>query len=700
MRPLFVCWTLGLLGLWQGQARALDFHVAPPPLGSDENPGTRELPFATVARARDTVRAHLATMAESISVWLRGGIYPIDEPLAFNDTDSGTGGHDVIYRAFEGERPVISGGREISGWVLHDDDRGIWKAPARGLRFRQLYVNGWRATRARTPDMGDESDMGPYYRVVRYDQPPGGTEPQIVVDVDEVARWKDLGHVELVLNQDWSQFRLRLDSYVTDESQGTARVRLRSPERHQAFSGSIPPRRSGDPYYFENAYELLDAEGEWHLDPGGDTVYYKPRAGEDLGEARVVAPAVEVLLSLRGIHEEIRHIRFEGITFEHTTWLAPDDEGFVDSQATLGQQGQPLRGAVEITYANHIRLDRCVVRHAGGQGIVFRGLTHDNAVVGCVVTDISGSGIVLRDDGSTGDRVAHSFVSRCGRDYRSAVGIAAQYVAACTLEHNEVWDLPYSGISLGWGWTHEETRLRDNLVWANDIHHVCQLLTDGGGIYTLSRQPGTRLLENYVHDIERSLWGMGAPVNGIFFDNGSSLIVSESTVYENIAQGGTRTNDASFTVVRTGISDQEVKDQAGPRPPYAEMRARVDEETVVPTLVGQTGTGAPGAASGLRLGACYPNPFNSTVVIPYVVPRSEVEHGTRAAARAPRVSLRIYDVAGQRVRTLVDDALHPGSHEMRWDGTDDRGVPVGGGVYVVRLQAGPSLQTGKMLLVR
>ncbi|MFM2092327.1 MAG: hypothetical protein RLZZ127_2816, partial [Planctomycetota bacterium] len=126
---------------------ALDFYVSPG--GRDSDPGTLQAPFRTLTRARDAVRAANTTMTADITVYLRGGYHRLGETLTMTQADSGMNGHRVVWCAYPGERPIISGGRGIAGWSLHDAGKGIWKASVPGLETRQLYVNHRRAVRAR-----------------------------------------------------------------------------------------------------------------------------------------------------------------------------------------------------------------------------------------------------------------------------------------------------------------------------------------------------------------------------------------------------------------------------------------------------------------------------------------------------------------------------------------------------------------------
>src|SRR5262249_6570422 len=128
--------------------------------GSDENPGTAARPFATLARARDAVRKLKADgpPTAAVTVLIRGGTYPLKDTLVFGPEDSGTQEYPVVYAAYPGETPVLSGGKEISGWQPGEGKLWVARLPATTggpWRFTQLFVNGKRQTRARLPDTDD-----------------------------------------------------------------------------------------------------------------------------------------------------------------------------------------------------------------------------------------------------------------------------------------------------------------------------------------------------------------------------------------------------------------------------------------------------------------------------------------------------------------------------------------------------------------
>jgi hypothetical protein len=88
------------------------------------------------------------------------------------------------------------------------------------------------------------------------------------------------------------------------------------------------------------------------------------------------------------------------------------------------------------------------------------------------------------------------------------------------------------------------------------------------------------------------------------------------------------------------------------------------------------------------LGQNYPNPFNPSTVIAFELPTPG------------HINLSIYNVLGQRVRTLIDSRYPPGTHETTWDGRDDSGQPVSSGVYLYRLEATGLTATKKMVLMK
>ena len=98
--------------------------------------------------------------------------------------------------------------------------------------------------------------------------------------------------------------------------------------------------------------------------------------------------------------------------------------------------------------------------------------------------------------------------------------------------------------------------------------------------------------------------------------------------------------------------------------------------------------GTPEAITAHRLGQNYPNPFNPITTIDYQIPIRS------------RVSLKIFDVSGKLVRTLVDEYEGAGSHDALWDGKDSFGKAVASSIYFYELRAGSYRETKRMVLLR
>jgi hypothetical protein len=516
--------------------------------------------------AREKVRGINGAMTGDIVVTLAGGEYVLDGPLELGAEDGGSGGHRVIYRASSGGGvPRVQGGRRITGWTA--DGNGIFRAPYDGPGFRQLYVNGKRAVRARMPDREDERSFAPYYRILGWNR----DTKCVKIRSADIDAWTGLRDIEMIVKHHWETSHYRIDRFDTDGPE--AWVYFREPENdiERWSERCCPGWELEQTYYFENSIDFVDSPGEWFLDRSQGMVYYYPLQGESVDAAVIIAPALDRLLDIDGPG----YVTFEGIVFEYANWDMPD-------RARVGIQAGYRRGYfgfipgnIKIANAHHLRFARNLIRFLGGAGIEFSYGTHDNVIEENRFTDIAGNGIMIyvnREETSPPpssqcrrDTIRNNIITRVARDYSGNVGINVTYVCSLVVEHNEISDLPYTGISLGWGWTLRQTVLRDNIIRNNHIHHVMQLHDDGAGIYTLSLQPGTVVSENWVHDIRRSYWAESYPVAGVYLDQGSSLILVEDNVISNVSQKTNCNKCIGNTWKGNDSDDPLVKNRAGPQ---------------------------------------------------------------------------------------------------------------------------------------
>lgn len=572
------------------------FYVAPS--GSDAAAGTKDAPFKTITQAQKAVRAINGSMTGDIEVILREGTYVLPATIGFDERDGGKDGHYVRYKAADGEKPLITGGMGITGWTIHDEANNIWKAEGVDGRFRQLYVNGRKAVRACFPNVIDADEKGvggfdhDFVRLTKVDS----TGRAFDVSADYVKNIKNIEDVEIHLMIAWSENILRMESVQMNG--GTAKLIPKDPERtrlfHRAYPMlgtafmSNPPKQQV--FYLENSYDLIDAPGEWFLDEKEHVLYYKPRFGESMATAHVVAPRLNTLFSVLGkdTKNKVGYMSFEGLTFAHSNYTRPSDEGFLDLQAAnfnVDVLADPGRGnweklnsnkfllwrpdaAFRVENAHHFLVQGNVFSQIAATGLDFVSGTNDDMIQGNAFFEIGAAGIMLgkfyqdstteihiaynpsdKEEISTRDTVKNNLITNVTNEHQGAVGIGAGYPRYVVIEHNEVSYTYYSGISIGFGWTKEQTAMTNNHVNWNEIHHISRLLCDSGPIYTLSNQgTGSEIQHNYIHDNSTSKWADYWNVP-IYLDEGSSGFTVKENVFKN-SPGGVGQNQAGQNTIQ------------------------------------------------------------------------------------------------------------------------------------------------------
>ena len=552
------------------------------PKGSDFNDGTRQSPKATLTsalrQAREWRRTEDNRIQGGITIYMEGGTYAFHEPVFIRPEDSGTKESPTIIRSVGDEKVILSGGISINGWKKQGK---VWVAdvPAfngRPLDFRQLWVNGKKAVRAR-----DVEDFEKMNRICSVDE----KNEILYVPAVSIRRLIDnkgnlkAKYAEMVLHQMWCVANLRIRSV---EVQGdSAAIRFHQPESRIQFEHPWPrPMVTTDghnsAFYLTNARELQDVPGEWYHDIDARKVYYYPREGEKMQEAEVIVPAVETLVRVEGtLDRPVCHIRFEKITFSYTTWMRPSEKGHIPLQAGMyltdgyridpkmqrnylnhpldnqGWLGRPA-AAVRVVAARQIDFERCRFEHLGSTGLDYEEAVQGGVVRGCLFRDIAGNGLLVgsfspaahethlpydpadRREVCTQQQINNCYFTEIGNEDWGCLAIAAGYVGDVNIEHNEISEVPYSGISLGWGWTQTVNCMRNNRVHANLIHHYAKHMYDVAGIYTLGSQPKSYVTENCVHSIYKP--GYVHDPNHWFYlytDEGSSFI----TVRDNWTEG-------------------------------------------------------------------------------------------------------------------------------------------------------------------
>ncbi len=546
--------------------------------GDDSNDGSKDAPFATIERARDEVRKLTADMTGNIIVHISDGEYVLENTLTFDERDSATNGFSVKY--IGSGNTVISGGREIENFSLHDSEKNIYSAKVPdGVNFRQLYVDGVKMTRARsntdfsTRIVGasrfnaDGTMIPEHLNYWGEDSLVPADYGEIYLNADEFRDFNNLTDVELHILTAWVKNVLRVKS--ADTKDGITTIRIQDNENRLIFN-RLHPNIDGYShmntynfvYYIENAYELIDEDNEWYLDESTDTVYIKLPENTDINSSSVIAPRLENLIIVKpNNNSKIKNLSFEGITFRYSNWTVPSEEGLVDIQAGMyanycifktNDMGV-LRPAASVYVADteNFTMKNCTVENMGAAGIDLHYGTKDSVIQDNLIQNISGSGVMAGkfvvdentdihvvynpDDESdicTGDRIVNNRIMHIGTDYESSVGIGAGYPRDILIANNEISYAPYTGISVGFGWSSDDNAMRNNRILNNEIHHTSQILCDAGGIYTLSKQPDSEMSGNYIHDIVLPQWA-DYGTSGIYMDEQTSGYTVKYNVLEN-----------------------------------------------------------------------------------------------------------------------------------------------------------------------
>jgi hypothetical protein len=460
-----------------------EFYVATN--GSDDGPGSKSQPFATLPRARDAIRAlkKAGQLAPgTMTVWIGGGAYLLKKTFELTAEDGGSESSPVVYRARPNEEVRLTGAEQVAAWKpiadpavlkrLQPDARAnVLRADlkAQGItQFGQISPRGFgRPEYAAGLELFFQDQP---MRLARYPNtgwlkttgaPAGKQGGKFTYDGDRPNHWahSDDIWVHGYWTYDWA------DSYERVASIDTQRHEIATRPPHGAYG-----YQEGKRYYVLNVLEELDAPGEWYLDRPAGILYFWPPAPIDQGKA--VVSITPTIISM----QDVSHVTLRGLAIE-------------GCRAT----------AVRIAGGTHNLIAGCTLRNIGNQAITIRGGTH-HGVVGCDIYETGDGGITL----SGGDRQtltpAHLYAennhiarySRWCRTYRPAIGLSG---VGNRIAHNLIHDAPHTGVLFGGN---------DHVLEFNEVHDVCQETGDVGAFYAGRdwTMRGHVIRYNFFHDIK------------------------------------------------------------------------------------------------------------------------------------------------------------------------------------------------------
>lgn len=488
---------------------------------------------------------------QPVTVYLEKGEYELNSTLEFTNEIS-----NLTFESATGnaEDVIISGGKKIEGFKdsTFNGKKCVKKylpeVKEGKLNFTDLYVNGERARHSRFPEKG-------YLKFAEVENKG--------LRLDDLSKWvrlkpddvKELS-VEEIENATLSYLHYWIDEHTNIEKYDGKTGKL-TMAKHSCFS--MNGEMTESVYYLENVLSTFKNPGEWYLDKKDGIIYYFLRENENLAGLQVRIPVLSHIADLKGTPDSpVRNIIFKNITFAYSKGDHESQKANGLAVASDAQAVAEAKGTVNLEYAQNCGFSGCRFLSYGLHGVnIENGCSHIE-INRSVFFDGGAGAVMINGSDSEGDirdrthsnKISNCKIHHCGRRHMAACGILVKHSYNNDIVHNEIHDLYYSGISIGWVWGYTDSVTRDNYVAYNHIYDLGKkTLSDMGGVYLLGAQPGTVVTNNLIHDIYAREYGGWA----LYTDEGSAFIQIEKNICYNCSDNCYHQHYGRMNVVKNNI---------------------------------------------------------------------------------------------------------------------------------------------------